>query len=349
MKTQFIADLRDGQAVTSTFLVRSKEIRTSPRTSRSWLQLELADRTGTISGKMWDGFEGIVAQFERDDVVKVRARAKLYNDQLELTVESVIPVAEKDYELADFLPHTKQDVEKLYARLNEAAHAAENPWVKTLLVSVVEDASIAPKLKRAPAAMTMHHAYIGGLLEHVVSLIELSRLVASHYPELNRDLLLAGIVLHDIGKIEELSCARGFGYTTEGQLLGHIALGQAIVRRKIEAISDFPRPLAAVIEHLILSHHGSLEFGSPRLPLTREAVALHFLDDLDSKMAAIETTMASDAGSGDWTERNPALRRNLLRTSQYLAEPPLEPASKAASAGIAVHAAAPKGTDGSKP
>ncbi|HUJ81361.1 MAG TPA: OB-fold nucleic acid binding domain-containing protein, partial [Candidatus Acidoferrales bacterium] len=261
MKTQFIADLRDGQAVTSTFLVRSKEIRTSPRTSRSWLQLELADRTGTISGKMWDGFEGIVAQFERDDVVKVRARAKLYNDQLELTVESVIPVAEKDYELADFLPHTKQDVEKLYARLNEAAHAAENPWVKTLLVSVVEDASIAPKLKRAPAAMTMHHAYIGGLLEHVVSLIELSRLVASHYPELNRDLLLAGIVLHDIGKIEELSCARGFGYTTEGQLLGHIALGQAIVRRKIEAISDFPRPLAAVIEHLILSHHGSLEFG----------------------------------------------------------------------------------------
>ena len=349
MKTQFIADLRDGQAVTSTFLVRSKEIRTSPRTSRSWLQLELADRSGTISGKMWDGFEGIVAQFERDDVVKVRARAKLYNDQLELTVESVIPVAEKDYELADFLPHTKQDVEKLYARLNEAAHAAENPWVKTLLVSVVEDASIAPKLKRAPAAMTMHHAYIGGLLEHVVSLIELSRLVASHYPELNRDLLLAGIVLHDIGKIEELSCARGFGYTTEGQLLGHIALGQAIVRRKIEAISDFPRPLAAVIEHLILSHHGSLEFGSPRLPLTREAVALHFLDDLDSKMAAIETTMASDAGSGDWTERNPALRRNLLRTSQYLAEPPLEPASKAASAGIAVHAAAPKGTDGSKP
>ena len=349
MKTQFIADLRDGQAVTSTFLVRSKEIRTSPRTSRSWLQLELADRTGTISGKMWDGFEGIVAQFERDDVVKVRARAKLYNDQLELTVESVIPVAEKDYELADFLPHTKQDVEKLYARLNEAAHAAENPWVKTLLVSVVEDASIAPKLKRAPAAMTMHHAYIGGLLEHVVSLIELSRLVASHYPELNRDLLLAGIVLHDIGKIEELSCARGFGYTTEGQLLGHIALGQAIVRRKIEAISDFPRPLAAVIEHLILSHHGSLEFGSPRLPLTREAVALHFLDDLDSKMAAIETTMASDAGSGDWTERNPALRRNLLRTSQYLAEPPSEPASKAASAGIAVHAAAPKGTDGSKP
>ena len=158
---------------------------------------------------------------------------------------------------------------------------------------MVEDASIAPKLKRAPAAMTMHHAYIGGLLEHVVSLIDLSRLVASHYPELNRDLLLAGVVLHDIGKIEELSCARGFGYTTEGQLLGHIALGQAIVRRKIDAISEFPRPLATVIEHLILSaSRASYEFGSPKLPLTREAVVLHFLDDLDSKMAAIETTMA---------------------------------------------------------
>jgi 3'-5' exoribonuclease len=349
VKTQFIADLRDGQAVTATFLVRSKEIRTSPRTSRSWLQLELSDRTGTISGKMWDGFEALVAQFERDDVVKVRGRAKLYNEQLELTVEHVAPVAEKDYELADFLPHTKQDVEKLYARLNEAVHAAENPWVRTLLVSVVEDASIAPKFKRAPAAMTMHHAYIGGLLEHVVSLIDLMRLVASHYPELNRDLLLAGIVLHDVGKIEELSCARGFGYTTEGQLLGHIALGQAIVRRKIDSIADFPRPLAAVIEHLILSHHGSLEFGSPRLPLTREAVALHFLDDLDSKMAAIETTMASDAGNGDWTERNPALRRNLLRTTQYLADPPSQSQAKAATAGTAVPAATPKGADGSKP
>jgi len=337
VKTLFISDLRDGQQVAATFLVRSKEIRTSPRTSRSWLQLELADRTGTISGKMWDGYESLVTLFERDDVVKVRARAKLYNDQLELTVEHVAPCSESDYELADFLPHTKQDVEKLYSRLNEAVHAAENPWIKTLLVSVVEDASIAPKFKRAPAAMTMHHAYIGGLLEHTVSLIDLMRLVSSHYPELNRDLLLAGVVLHDIGKIEELSCARGFGYTTEGQLLGHIALGQAIVRRKIDAISEFPRPLATVIEHLILSHHGSLEFGSPKLPLTREAVALHFLDDLDSKMAAIETTMASDAGSGDWTERNPALRRNLLRTTEYLDEPVAEtrakPASNAASVG----------------
>ncbi len=345
MKTLFISDLRDGQQVAATFLVRSKEIRTSPRTSRSWLQLELADRTGTISGKMWDGYESLVTLFERDDVVKVRARAKLYNDQLELTVEHVAPCSENDYELADFLPHTKQDVEKLYGRLNEAVHAAENPWIKTLLVSVVEDASIAPKFKRAPAAMTMHHAYIGGLLEHVVSLIDLMRLVSSHYPELNRDLLLAGVVLHDIGKIEELSCARGFGYTTEGQLLGHIALGQAIVRRKIDAISEFPRPLATVIEHLILSHHGSLEFGSPKLPLTREAVALHFLDDLDSKMAAIETTMASDAGSGDWTERNPALRRNLLRTTEYLDEPVAETRAKPASTAASVGGA--KG-DGSK-
>ncbi len=346
MKTLFISDLRDGQAVAATFLVRSKEIRTSPRTSRSWLQLELADRTGTISGKMWDGYEAMVTLFDRDDVVKIRARAKLYNDQLELTVEHVAPCSENDYELADFLPHTKQDVEKLYAHLNEAVHAVENPWIKTLLVSVVEDASIAPKMKRAPAAMTMHHAYIGGLLEHVVSLIDLMRLVSSHYPELNRDILLAGVVLHDIGKIEELSCARGFGYTTEGQLLGHIALGQAIVRRKIDAISEFPRPLATVIEHLILSHHGQLEFGSPKLPLTREAVALNFLDDLDSKMAAIETTMASDAGSGDWTERNPALRRNLLRTSEYIDEPVAETRAKPASTAASASAAKGDGTKG---
>ncbi|MFZ0737007.1 MAG: OB-fold nucleic acid binding domain-containing protein [Candidatus Acidiferrales bacterium] len=318
MKTQFIADLKDGQPVATLFLVRGKEIRTSAKSNRSWLQLELSDRTGRIDAKMWDNFEELAKRFERDDVVKVRGRAKLYNDQIEITVEQIIPATEQEYELADYLPHTKEDVEKLYARLREAVAGTKNPWVKRLLASVVEDPEIAPKLKRAPAAMTMHHAYLGGLLEHMVSLIDLMQGVAEHYSELDRDLLLAGIVLHDIGKIEELNYARAISYTTEGELLGHIALGQSIVRRKIESIADFPRPLGVLIEHLILSHHGAYEFGSPRLPMSREAVALHFLDDMDSKMAAMRATLESAAGSGDWSERNPALRRNLLRTEQFL-------------------------------
>jgi 3'-5' exoribonuclease len=324
MKPHYVADLKDGQVVTSLFLVREKEIRTSARTGSSWLQLELTDRTGAISAKMWDNFAALANTFARDDVVQIRARVKLYNGQKELTLEQITPAAEREYDLADFLPHTKYDVDKLYAQLNAAIAAMQNPWLQRLLKSVVEDPAIVPKLKRAPAAMTMHHAFVGGLLEHVVSLIELSRGVSGHYSELDPDLLLAGVVLHDIGKIDELQYARGIDYTTEGRLLGHITIGAGMVREQIRTISGFPAPLATLVEHLILSHHGTHEFGSPALPQTREAVALHFLDDMDSKMAAIRATLdaaESSAGTEMWTDRNPSLRRALLRTEHFLTEP----------------------------
>jgi 3'-5' exoribonuclease len=317
MKTHYVADLHEGQLFSTLFLVREKEIRTSARTGSSWLQLELADRTGTIPAKMWDQFAAVEKTFERDDVIQVRARVKLYNGQKELTLEQVIPAAERDYELGDFLPHTKLDVERLYAELRGAIAAMKNPALKLLLTSVVDDPAIAPKLKRAPAAMTMHHAFIGGLLEHMVSLIGLGRAVAAHYPELDADLLLAGIVLHDVGKIDEMRYTRGISYTTEGRLLGHIMIGVTLVREKIRAIPDFPAPLGVLVEHLILSHHGTREFGSPALPQTREAVALHFLDDMDSKMAAMRATLDSPAGEDEWTDRNPSLGRPILRTDKY--------------------------------
>lgn len=318
MKTLYVAGLEDGQAVTSLFLVREKEIRTSVRTGSSWLQLELADRTGTISAKMWENFTAIAATFDRDDVVQIRGRVKLYNGQKELTLEAVLPSSERDYEISDFLPHTKYDVEELYARLRAAVLGMQNPHLQRLLASFLDDPVIAAKLRRAPAAMTMHHAFIGGLLEHIVSLIGLSRAVAQHYPELDADLLLAGVVLHDIGKIDELRYTRSIDYSTEGRLLGHIMLGTGMVRDRIKAIPGFPPQLAVLVEHLILSHHGTHEFGSPSLPQIREAVALHFIDDLDSKMAAIGASFDSLAADDQWTERNPSLRRALLHGGKYL-------------------------------
>ena len=317
MKTHYICDLQDGQGIATLFLVREKEIRTSSRSGKSWLELDLVDRTGRISAKMWDNFAVIAVTFERDDVVHVRGRVKLYNGQKELMLEQIIPAVERDYDLADFLAHTKYDVEKLYADLRAAIAAMKNPWLKRLLTSVADDPESAPKLKRAPAAMTMHHAFLGGLLEHIVSLIGLGRAVAEHYRELDADLLLAGIVLHDIGKIDELCYDRGIDYTTQGRLLGHITIGAAMVRERIRAIPNFPAQLAMLVEHLILSHHGSYEFGSPSLPQTREAVALHFLDDMDSKMGAIRATLDSAEGNADWTARNPSLRRSLLRTEKF--------------------------------
>ena len=204
--------------------------------------------------------------------------------------------------------------------MQSAVAGANNRWIKRLLEDVVNDPALVPKLKRAPAAMTMHHAFIGGLLEHVVSLIGLSRGVSAQYPELDADLLLAGIILHDIGKLDELSYARSTDYTTQGRLLGHITIGTLLVREKMKAIPGFPAQLATLIQHLILSHHGTYEFGSPALPQTREAVVLNFMDDMDSKMAAMRATLGGTSGNGEWTERNPALRRALLRTDRFLAE-----------------------------
>jgi len=345
MKSQYVSGFQEGQVVNSLFLVRNKEIRTSARTGKSWLELDLADRTGTVSAILWDNFAGIASKFERDDVIQIRGRVTVFNGQKQVTLEQIVPVAERDYELSDFLPHTKYDVEKLYADLRAAIGAMSNQWLKQLLSSVVEDPAIMPRLKRAPAAMTMHHAYLGGLLEHMVSLIGLSRAIAAHYPELDADLLLSGVVLHDVGKIDELRYGRGIDYSTQGRLLGHIMIGTGLVRDKIRAIPDFPPALAVLVEHLILSHHGSHEFGSPSLPQTREAIALHFLDDVDSKMAGMRATLESAAEAGgpsEWTDRNPSLRRSLLRADKFLADgagnsesgtshPPAERASVAAA------------------
>jgi 3'-5' exoribonuclease len=318
MKSHYVSDLQDGQAVTSLFLVSAKEIRTSQRSGKSWLELALRDRTGSIPAKMWDNFEALAKTFEPDDVVQIRGRVKLYNGQKEMTLEQIVPAAARDYELSDFLAHTKYDVEKLFGELGAAVGAVRNPWIKRLLESVVNDPAIVAKLKRAPAAMSMHHAFVGGLLEHTVSLIGLGRAAVAHYPELDADVFLAGIVLHDIGKIDELSYERATNYTTAGRLLGHITIGTLLVREKIKAIPRFPEPLAILIEHLILSHHGTYEFGSPSLPQTREAIALHFLDDMDSKMAAMRATLEGASGGEEWTERNPALHRALLRTDKFL-------------------------------
>ena len=350
MKSHFVSDLQDGQAVTSLFLVGAKEIRTSQRSGKSWLELALRDRTGSIPAKMWDNFEALAKTFDADDVVQIRGRVKLYNGQKEMTLEQIVPAAVRDYDLSDFLAHTKHDIEKLFGDLSAAVAAVENPWIKRLLESVVTDPAIVPKLQRAPAAMTMHHAFVGGLLEHTVSLIGLGRSVAAHYPELDADVLLAGIVLHDIGKIDELSYERATNYTTAGRLLGHITIGTLLVREKIKAIPGFPEPLAILIEHLILSHHGTYEFGSPSLPQTREAIALHFLDDMDSKMAAMRTTLEGSSGNEVWTERNPALHRALLRTDKFLAGENAAGRAEATASNSAQRAAsgAPRNTGGTR-
>jgi 3'-5' exoribonuclease len=317
MKSPFVTELGSDQNITTFFLVHEKEIRNT-REGKSYLRLELGDRSGTIEARMWDLFETIAKDINRDDFVKVQARVEIYRNKPQLALQQVRRARPDEIDLVDFLPHTKEDVEKMYARLVEYAQAMRNPWLKSLVVGMITDPKIAPRYKRAPAAKVMHHAYIGGLLEHVVGLCGLAQQLAAHYEELDLDLLLTAAMLHDVGKLDELCYERAIGYTTEGQLLGHIVMEIETVSRAIDAIPGFPGPLKTVVQHLLISHHGQYEFGSPKLPMIREAMVFHYMDDMDSKIAAVRAALASGAGEDQWSAYSSALGRKFLKLDEFL-------------------------------
>jgi 3'-5' exoribonuclease len=320
MKTSFVTDLGTEQNITSFFLVHEKEIRNT-REGKAYLRLELGDRSGTIEARMWDQFDTAVKDINRDDFVKVQARVEIYRNRPQLSLQQLRLAKPEEIDLADFLLHTKEDVGKLYSQLLEYANSIANPWLKKLVTGIVSNPEIAAKYKRAPAAKVMHHAYLGGLLEHVISLCGLAKQVAEHYPELDTDLLLTAAILHDVGKLDELCYERAVGYTVEGQLLGHIMMEFETVSKAIDAIEGFPANLKTVVQHLLISHHGQYEFGSPKLPMIREALAFHYLDDLDSKLAAARAALALDSGEPEWSAYSGALGRKFLRLDEFLKGP----------------------------
>jgi len=324
-KELFVADLarQENRVITSFFLVHSKEIRTT-KEGKPYLALRLGDQTGVVEARVWDlpgpeaGETEALGAFEADDFVKVQARVELYRDRPQLKIEKLRRARPEEVNWADFFPRTQKDVEAMYAELRGIAAKVSNAHLCQLLLSVLDDREIAAKLKQAPGAKSLHHAYLGGLLEHMVSLCQLCQVVASHYKTLDLDLLLAGAILHDLGKIDELSYPRpgseacAFDYTTPGRLLGHIVLALEVVNAKMALLAGFPEELRRLVQHLLVSHHGQLEFGSPVVPQFREAIVLHYLDDLDSKLEAIESSLAAET-EGEWTAWNRALARQLFR------------------------------------
>ena len=312
MKSQFVADLAPGTRLETTFLIHSKERKTASN-GRPYLDLELRDASGVIKAKVWD-CDRLDQDVEAEDFVWVQGNVDAYRGSPQVVVTKLRRCREEEIDPRDYLPRSKRDPEEMYAALLARLHRTAESPLGALLLAVFEDPAIAEKYKLAPAAMSYHHAYLGGLLEHVLSLIALGDQVSDHYPSLRRDLVLAGIVLHDIGKIEELAFRRGFRYTTRGQLLGHITIGLAIVNEKIRAIPDFPADLRDQIEHIVLAHHGQLEFGSPKEPAFPEAFVVHVLDNLDSKLESMRAQYETDKNrEGDFTARNPALKRELLK------------------------------------
>lgn len=317
----FVCDLKPNQVVTTTFLVHGKDVR-QKKSGEPYLSLLLGDRTGDVDAKMWDNVADVMATFERDDFVKVKGLLQVFQNRMQLTIHKMARVLDADVDFADYFPASERDPAQMFAELQSIIAGIDNPHLRGLLETFMSDEPLARMYRTAPAAKQVHHAFLGGLIEHVLSLCNLARMLASHYKYIDLDLLLTGVILHDVGKVAELTYDRGFGYTSEGQLIGHIAIGLRFLHEKLHRLPDFPPKLRVLVEHMILSHHGELEFGSPKLPQFPEALLLHHLDNLDSKMECMRALVAKDRlVDGDWTAYNASLDRSILKKEKYLEEP----------------------------
>jgi 3'-5' exoribonuclease len=309
----FINELKTGDEVRQPFLMRDKSLK-SARNGSLYMQMQLADRTGQINGRMWDVERELFESIPQDDFVMVRGQVETYQNQLQFIVKTIEPLPESAVDVADFLPATEGDVEQMFARLIEIAKVVKQPGLRKLLAAFFKDEEVAAKFKRAPAATGNHHAFIGGLLEHTLSTAELALNVADHYPKINRDLLITGVLLHDLGKIEEFHYDKSFSYSDAGNLLGHLYIGARMIEERSKDIPEMTPDLLLDLSHLVLSHHGEYAYQSPKLPMTCEALIVHYIDNLDAKVNAFQAALARDADpDSHWTEWNRMFERRLFK------------------------------------
>jgi 3'-5' exoribonuclease len=314
-KRQYAGSLREHQEVSDLFQVLQKSLATG-RTNKPYLRVTLGDRTGQVEARVWDGAAELEGRFAKGDIVRAQGRVTSYQGVLQLNVERLDPLPacdEGEICWTEFLPASTRPPEEMWAELRELLAEVRNPFLGDLLASFAADPDFRQAFLTCPAAKAMHHVYVGGLLEHTLGVVRLARTVGALYP-VNRDLLVTGSFLHDVGKVKELTYRTGFDYTDEGRFLGHIVMGARMVRERAEAIPGFPPALLLHLEHLLLSHHGEYEWGSPKRPKTLEALVLHALDDLDAKLCGAREWMARAEGTeGDWTGYWKALGRYHYR------------------------------------
>jgi len=315
MPRKFISQLNGGTTIDDIFLVQNKDLRTT-KTGSLYLQAQLSDRTGTIDARMWDASKPFFESLGNDTFLKVKGRTEIYQNKIQLIIKNISKTNQEDIKLEDYLPGTEQDVDKMFAELKQIASSIKQPHLKSLLNLFFNDKDFCRGFCSAPAAVQYHHAFLGGLLEHTLSVAKLGSNIAPLYPDLNKDLLICGIILHDIGKISELCYEKNFQYSDEGQLIGHLISGVLMVEEKAKQIDGFPKTLLDLLRHLILSHHGEYEWGSPKLPMTVEALALHYLDNIDAKIHAFNKAIANDKDpSNNWTGYNKMFDRRLFKKS----------------------------------
>ena len=319
-----IRTLKEGDLFQGFLLAQEAAYKTSAKGSE-YLELKLSDASGDLKAFLWDvrAVEGDLEAIRADVFVRVKGAVTSYNGRMQLKLDKARFAADAEVgDFSAFFPVSARPVPAMLAELDDCIGSVRDPWIRQLLSALfVEDAALRAAFAQAPAAKSMHHAYLGGLLEHTLSILGMADRACGHYRGLNRDLVVAGVFLHDVGKTAELSYQRSIGYTDAGNLLGHIAIESEWISRAVGKIPGFPEELRMQILHIVLSHHGRLEFGSPVLPKTPEALLVHYLDDLDGKLEVMFRAVKEEAGSGSWSPFSRALERMIYRTRWPEAEP----------------------------
>ena len=312
-KNIFVKEIKAGDQVSAPFLVIEKNMTFSQK-GAPYLSLRLKDKTGEIEGRVWDRVSALEPLFKKGDIILIQSRAASFKNSLQLSIINLKKLEPHEVDPADFAPAAKSDVNGMLDDLMGFIEQMENPFLRELLCSFFNDSTVTNKFKQAPAAKGFHHVCLGGLLEHTLSVVRLLTLAADHYKTINKDLLIAGGILHDIGKIDELSYDSIVEYSDEGRLIGHIVIGVEMVDSRIVSIPDFPKDLAMKLRHILLSHHGAMEFGSPKRPKTLEALVIHHIDDLDAKVNAFQSHIDTfNDDETDWTPYHKLLERFIYK------------------------------------
>ena len=324
MKDFYIADAPrfENQVITSYFCLSQLSLR-DRKTGGHYLALTLLDKTGALEARMWDEFTEAFATCGEGCYVKVQGQISKYQGKWQITLTKLRSAAESEIETSDFQPVSAFPVEQMDAELRDIVAHFKNPDLERLVLAFLDDPSIGPAFRTAPAAKALHHAWISGLLEHVLQLVKVLLALAPFYPEVDPDLLVTGAILHDIGKVRELAWKTSFSYTLEGQMIGHISIAQGMLREKVQQLAPFPERLSILVEHMILSHHGKYEFGSPKLPMTPEAMLLSAMDDVEAKFSALRREFAAAESAGkqpdEPTEWVRSMDRPLFNSARWLA------------------------------
>ncbi|MDO4331012.1 MAG: HD domain-containing protein [Lachnospiraceae bacterium] len=312
---RYIDTFREGLHTSDVYLCKNKQIAVT-KNGKEYGNLILQDKTGMIDGKIWDLHSPGVGSFETMDYVQVEADVTVFQGAFQLNIKRIRKAAEGEYVEADYLPVSKKDINQMYQELMGFVKSIKNPYLNQLAVSFFGDEKFAKAFRFHSAAKTVHHGFVGGLLEHTLSVTKLCDYYASYYPLLNRDLLITAAMFHDIGKTKELSRFPENDYTDDGQLLGHIIIGTEMVSDRIKTIPNFPAKLASELKHCILAHHGELEYGSPKKPALLEALALNFADNTDAKMQTMIEALNAGNDNPGWLGFNRLLETNIRRTGE---------------------------------